>query len=185
MKKFVVSFGNRTKYSGCNRDSWPLRTEDLHRQQCKEVLGETTKTGMQKIESKFGVRCSVLLGLPYYDPIRFVAIDTMHNLFLGTGKKMFKLWVESGILTPQHMLEIEDKIHCFKVPPDVGRITIYSPVDFRTATPSVLVAFCACIHCFLNASSQERILLQLICCSLPFAVEQIYGEELTCIFICT
>lgn len=30
---------------------------------------------------------------------RFVAIDTMHNLFLGTGKKMFKLWVESGILT--------------------------------------------------------------------------------------
>lgn len=60
--------------------------------------------------------------MPYYDPIMFVAIDTMHNLFLGTAKKMFKLWVETGILTPQNMVEIEDKVICFKVPPDVGRI---------------------------------------------------------------
>ena len=122
MKRFSVSFGNPTDYSGCNRDSWPILTEYLHREQCMEILGETTKTGVQRVEVKYGVRCSVLLGLPYYDPIRFVAIDTMHNLFLGTGKKMFKLWVESGILTPQHMAAIEDKIQCFKVPPDVGRI---------------------------------------------------------------
>lgn len=42
---------------------------------------------------------------------------------------MFKLWVESGILTPQNMIEIEDKVQCFKVPPDVGRIPISSNYD--------------------------------------------------------
>ena len=87
-----------------------------------EIAREITKSGVHKVEGKYGVRCSVLLGLPYYDPIRCVAIDTMHNLFLGTGTKMFKLWVECGVLTPQHMTQIEDKIRCFQVPPDVGRI---------------------------------------------------------------
>ena len=76
MKKFLVSFGTPTDYSGCNRDTWQLRTAELHREQCREVSAEITKTGMQKVESKYGVRCSVLLGLPYYDPIKFVAIDT-------------------------------------------------------------------------------------------------------------
>ena len=149
MQHFSVAFGSPTNYSGCNRESWPLRTERLHRQQCIEISRETTKTGVQRVEGKYGVRRSVFLGLLYFDPIRFVAIDTMHNL--GTGKKMFKLWVESGILTPQNMTEIEDKIRCFKVPPDVGRIphrissnyggftasqwrnwiTIYSPVVLK------------------------------------------------------
>ena len=151
MKKFSAAFGTPTNYSGCNRESWPLRTEHLHRQQCMEIDREKTKTGVQRIEGKYGIRCSVLLGLPYYDPIRFVAIDTMHNLFLGTGKKMFKLWVECGILTPESICQIEDKVRCFKVPPDVGRIpyrisskyggftasqwrnwiTIYSPVVLK------------------------------------------------------
>ena len=64
---------------------------------------------------------------------------------------MFKLWVDSGILTPQQINLIEDRIQCFKVPPDVGRIpyrissnyggftasqwrnwiTIYSPVVLK------------------------------------------------------
>ena len=61
-------------------------------------LGKRQKNGVQRAEGKYGVRCSVFLGLPYYDPIRFVAIDTKHNLFLGTGKQ----WVECGILTPHH-----------------------------------------------------------------------------------
>ena len=97
MKKFSAAFGTPTNYSGCNRESWPLRTEHLHGQQYMEIDRKKTKTGVQRIEGKYGVRCSVLLGLPFYDPI---AIDNMHNLLLETGKKMFKLWVECGILTP-------------------------------------------------------------------------------------
>lgn len=176
MKRFSVSFGSPTNYSGCNRESWLLRTERLHRQQCMEIAREMTKTGVQRVEGKYGVRCSVFLGLPYYDPITFVAIDTMHNLFLGTGKKMFKLWVEHGILTPQHMIQIEDKVRCFKVPPDVGRIpyqissnyggftasqwrnwiTIYSPVVLRGILEQqhlqCWLLLCVHAHCFLSVS---------------------------------
>ncbi len=43
------------------------------------------------MESKYGVRYSIL---PYFDPIKFTVIDPMHNLFLGTGKHVFKVWVE-------------------------------------------------------------------------------------------
>ena len=26
------------------------------------------------------------MALPYFDPLRFIPIDPMHNLYLGTGK---------------------------------------------------------------------------------------------------
>ena len=62
------------------------------------------------------------LGLQYFDPIKYVSIDVMHNLFLGTGKKMLKLWIDRGLLLPNQMDMVEGKVQCFKVPPDVGRI---------------------------------------------------------------
>ena len=67
-KKFHSTMGN-TDYSGYNRDSWVRRDCDLHRQHCREILSETTKTGIRKKESEFGVRYSVLLGLAYFDPV--------------------------------------------------------------------------------------------------------------------
>lgn len=48
---------------------------------------------MPKKKSKYGVRYSVLLSLPYFDPIWFSAIDTMHKLYFGTGKHAFMVWV--------------------------------------------------------------------------------------------
>ena len=88
-KKFSASFGQPCDYSVFDRNNWPLRTGQLHRQHVQEVLKETTKTGISAAESRYGVRYSILLSLPYFDPVRFTAIDTMHNLFLGTGKRMF------------------------------------------------------------------------------------------------
>ena len=35
---------------------------------------------------------------------------------------MFKLWIDSGLLTPQQINLIDDRVKCFQVPPDVGRI---------------------------------------------------------------
>jgi len=46
----------------------------------------------------------------------------MHNLFLGTGKHMFELWVERGTLTKSDITEIESHISLFKVPAGVGRL---------------------------------------------------------------
>ena len=99
LKKFGVSFGSRSDFSGFDRENWDFRDNDDHRKRVKKVCEEVTKTGMQAAESQYGVRYSALLSLPYFDPIKFAAIDEMHNLFLGTGKHMLDLWLDKNILT--------------------------------------------------------------------------------------
>ena len=85
-KVFGVKFGQPTDYSGFDRENWVLHSGTLHRQNVNEILKETTKTGIASAESKYGVRYSVLLALPYFDPVRHTTIDVMHNLFLETAK---------------------------------------------------------------------------------------------------
>ena len=97
LKKFSVGFNQPGDFSGYDRENWMLRTEEVHRRNVLEVLSQTTKTSLAAAESRLGVRYSVLLNLPYFDPVRFTVIDIMHNLFLGTGKRMFELWIKKYI----------------------------------------------------------------------------------------
>lgn len=114
--------GNSTNYAGYNREGWVERSFRQHINSVKEVLKEKTKTGQKAKESELGVRYSVLLDLPYFDPIEFIAVDTMHNLFLGTGKHVFEVWLEKNILTKQDLAEIGKWINKFHVPADLGRL---------------------------------------------------------------
>ena len=154
-KRFICSVGDATDYSGYDRHLWTLRNCELHRQHCQQTLHETTKTGMRKKESEFGVRYSVLLSLPYFDPVRYTVVDIMHNLFLGTGKHVFKLWIKLGILDSHKLDDIDKKASKFKVPNSIGRlpiniasnyggfkaaqwqtwITVYSPVILKGIIP--------------------------------------------------
>ena len=79
---------------------------------------------MRKKESEFGVRYSVLLSLPYFDPVRYTVVDIMHNIFLGTGKHVFKLWIKSGNLDSHKLDEIDNKANKLKVPNSIGRLPI-------------------------------------------------------------
>ena len=54
--------------------------------------------------------------------IRFCAIDPMHNLFLGTAKRVFKLWVSKGHLSKQQLKQIEERLAKMEVPPEMGRL---------------------------------------------------------------
>ena len=76
----------------------------------------------QKMECKFGCRYSVLLDLPYFDPIRMHVIDPMHNLFLGSGKHMMAIWKRENLLEPCHYEDIQKFVDSMSVPSDVGRI---------------------------------------------------------------
>ena len=122
-------------YSGFNRQNWQQRTNDTHREHCREALKETTKAAIQKTESKYGIRYSVLLVLPYFDPIKFTVIDPMHNLFLGTGKHVFKVWVELECLTTTSLSDIEGKLKSFRCPQDIGRIPTNTPVTMVVSLP--------------------------------------------------
>jgi len=90
-KEFITTAPGQTDYSGYDRDNWPLRTAQKHRLDCNEISKQTTKTGIRNKESEVGFRFSVLLRLPYFNPIRYTVIDLMHNLYLGTAKHGFKL----------------------------------------------------------------------------------------------
>ena len=81
-KKFPGAIGCRD-YSGFDRQHWPQRTNDVHRQEMGEIQQCKMKGEKEKMESEYGTRYSVLIRLPYYDAIRMAAIDPMHNLFSG------------------------------------------------------------------------------------------------------
>ena len=89
-KKFSDGFGKNI-FAGFDRETWEKRSDEDHRNCAVRVRSCKTKTEREKLEWETGVRYSVLLVLPYYDAIRMVLIDPMHNLFLGKENyKFFK-----------------------------------------------------------------------------------------------
>src|SRR5271154_1318995 len=64
-----------------------------------------------------------MLRLPYFNPIRFLVVDPMHNLFLGIAHWIVKrLWIDSGRITKVHLELMEKKAKRIKVPSDIERI---------------------------------------------------------------
>ena len=79
LKEFNVTFGEKTDFLGFDSEDWTPRSLQQHTSAIKEVLKQTTKTAQNSAESQYGVRYSVLLELPYFDPIECIAIDIMHE----------------------------------------------------------------------------------------------------------
>ena len=49
-------------------------------------------------------------------------IDSMHNLFLGTAKRVFTKWIESEILTKAGLETIQTRINEMPSLSDIGRL---------------------------------------------------------------
>ena len=138
-------------------------------------------------ESELGCRFSVLLSLPYFDPIRNTVIDLMHNLYLGKDQ----------------LTVIEDRCRLFTLPNSVGRlptnissnyggfkasqwrswITVYSPIVLKGLLPDELLrcwllyvrACCILGKHILTASDINTADLLLLAFCKKF--EQLYGKE--------
>lgn len=96
-KEFPGSVGSMD-YSGFERDRWPPRSGDTHRQVANSLKNFRTKAQQTTEESKAGCRYSELLRLPYFDAPRMLVVDPMHNLFLGTAKHYLKnIWIDKDI----------------------------------------------------------------------------------------
>lgn len=50
-------------------------------------------------EQLLGWRFTPLVELEYLDSVMHHVNDLMHNLFLGSAKRMVKLWIEKDMLT--------------------------------------------------------------------------------------
>ena len=46
----------------------------------------------------------------------------MHNLFLGTAKKMLEIWQDNGLLNKHHFEKIQNFVDSMNVLSDIGRI---------------------------------------------------------------
>ena len=121
-KFFPGSFSQKTDYSGFDVDNWPPRDNITHRLNASKVKNAENKTKHEKLAKTYGVYYSSLLKLEYFDAVRFTAIDPMHNLFLGTAKHLFKLWVEKDILSKKSLQEIDKRISQCDVPTGFGRL---------------------------------------------------------------
>ncbi|PIL32292.1 hypothetical protein GSI_05537 [Ganoderma sinense ZZ0214-1] len=82
---FFCSFCQLPKDMIDNLDmaSWPRRTCQEFRNLAEEWRAAADRNTRDTLFKKSGVRYSPLLLLPYWQPTRYVVIDTMHNLFLG------------------------------------------------------------------------------------------------------
>ena len=70
----------------------------------------------------------------------------MHNLFLGTGKCVFSVWIETGILTKTNLKNIEQRLKLFNVPNDVGRLPSQISSSYGSFTANQWKIGFVCIH---------------------------------------
>ena len=99
-------------------------------------------------ESEYGCCYSVLLSLPYFNPIRMLAIDPMHTLFLCVAKHFLsKVLISKNLLLASHFNLIQNRVDKIRVPAGLGRIptkiesgySAFTADQFKNCT----VLFCA------------------------------------------
>ena len=94
----------------------------FHRRYAEKVRKALNGAKYEKLATKFLTYNSVLLKLEYFDAIRMTAIDPMHNLYQGTAKTMFKLWLERGLLTKKKLKDVEKQIEKLDMGTRLGRL---------------------------------------------------------------
>lgn len=109
------------KYSGFLRNEWPKRDDESHMKYIKEIRKSATQTSRNELQTEFGCSFSVLLDLSYFSAIRHHVIDPMHNLFLGSAKRMFEIWFDFELINAKSLKEIEKRVQDLDVPSDVGK----------------------------------------------------------------
>jgi hypothetical protein len=99
------------------------RSPEQHRQDAETWRTCPTNAARKAHTANTRVRWSELLRLPYFDPVRSVVIDPMHNLFLGICAWVMKrCWVDSGAISTGDVKTMDALLKDFHIPPDIGRL---------------------------------------------------------------
>ena len=110
-------------YSNFNRDSWPKRTNQKHRLDVQRVMSCTNRIRRSEKKIELGCRYTVILDLPYFDPVKTLLIDPMHNLFLGTAKHIAReIWIGRNIVDRSSLDVIQQRLEKFTIPSDLSTI---------------------------------------------------------------
>ncbi len=115
--------GLQRNYACHDRDTWRMRNNDQHRQDVSKLMQCKTQAEKTKAESQLGCRFSVLLDLPYFDPVRMLVIDPMHNLFLGSAKYFtHKILINTGVLNSSKLKIVNKRLESLNIPYNIGRL---------------------------------------------------------------
>ncbi len=102
-------------------DAWPKRTYDEHVRHARSWKQAGDSNTREKLFNRHQVRWSEFLRLPYWDPTRFITIDSMHRFYLGLFQhhihkiwgmdvrlregEEFSAWRKDGVPTPDELAE--------------------------------------------------------------------------------
>ena len=111
----------RVNFSGI--DTGLPRTHEEHERNAAKTVMASSPSEWNNIESQYGSRFRELMYLPYYDCVCFAIIDPMHNMFLGTAKRMLQMqWVQNGILNRNSLNTLQETVDNCVTMSNMGRI---------------------------------------------------------------
>lgn len=105
-------------------DEWFIAKDmNEHREAALEWRQCKSNEARKRHAKKFHARWSEMLRLPYFDPIRFLPVDPMHNLFIGIAALIVKrLWLGHGKITLEDLTKIQKHMNNIHPPSEIGRI---------------------------------------------------------------
>ncbi len=105
------AFGEKGDYSNYEKTQWTERTIEDHKlMRTRNVPHLKIERSLRKITI---MRYTILLELPYFDPIQMCVIDPMHNLLLGTCKHIVEIWRTRSLLSSKDFDAIQEKVDAF------------------------------------------------------------------------
>ncbi|KAG2192673.1 hypothetical protein INT47_009243 [Mucor saturninus] len=110
-------------YSGFNSSEWIGRTKEENRQHATMWKNARTLVERKQLEVENGVRWSELHRLAYFEPVRATIVDPMHNLFLGTAKRMMEKWILCGHLDDNDLCEMQVEANTITLPSEYASLT--------------------------------------------------------------
>lgn len=116
-------------------------------QQVLEAQAANTATRQYQLEMQYGVRYSELLRLPYFDIVEYHVVDPMHNLLLGTGEHIMKIWKDKGLIKGEQFDLIQECVDRMDVPPSVGRIPYKIASNFSFTADQWKNWICIFLYC--------------------------------------
>lgn len=97
---------SKSDINDLNYSNWKKVTPEEHRAAAEAWRDAPTKSERKKLYKKTGVRWSELLRLSYWNPIHWVIVDGMHNLFLGLVKHHFRVVIGTHWEEPPDDLDV-------------------------------------------------------------------------------
>jgi hypothetical protein len=121
----ISTGANSTKpdFSDFDDEHWILRNNTQQRQEAYAWLNATHITQQRTLQTDTGSKWSELHRLEYFDVVRLTTVDPMHNLFLGTPKRMVEVWVDHGLLSTADFKAMADESASIAIPSQYCRIS--------------------------------------------------------------